>query len=99
MLQPSKFLAWLPGMLLDRQSDLNPYLVEKGGAVHGRLFGGRWAAAKGFGDHSIVVGHPQSTLVHVHLLFQQSAWSTQSRAALETKRPRRTACATEGKAT
>lgn len=67
------------GTMLDRQNDLNPYLVEKGGAVHGRLFGGRWAAAKGFGDHSIVVGHPQSTLVHVHLLFQQSAWGREQK--------------------
>lgn len=59
---------------------LNSYLVEKGGAVHGRLFGDWWAAAKGFGDHSIVVGHSQSTLVHVHLLFQQSAWGTTNRS-------------------
>lgn len=59
---------------------LNSYLVEKGGAVHGRLFGDWWAAAKGFGDHSIVVGHSQSALVHVHLLFQQSAWNTTNRS-------------------
>lgn len=49
------------------------YLVKEGGAVHGRLFGDWWwAAAKGFGDHSIIVGHSHSTLVHFHLLFQQS---------------------------
>lgn len=69
--------------LTDRQTDGPPhsYLVQKGGAVHGRLFGDWWAAAKGLGDHPIVVGHPQSTLVHVHLLFQQSACSRQARAA------------------
>lgn len=55
---------------------LDPYLVKEGGAVHGRLFGDWWAAAEGFGDHSIVVGHSQCTFVHIHLLFQQSAWGT-----------------------
>lgn len=51
------------------------YLVKEGGAVHGRLFGDWWwAAAKGFGDHSIIVGHSHSTLVHFHLLFQQSTF-------------------------
>lgn len=65
------------------KNHLNSYLVEEGGAVCGRLFGDWWAAAKGFGDHSIVVSHSQSTLVHVHLLFQQSAWSTTNRRILK----------------
>lgn len=66
------------------KNHLNSYLVKKGGAVHGRLFGDWWAAAKGFGDHSVVVSHSQSSLVHVHLLFQQSTWST--RHSPETRR-------------
>lgn len=73
-LAPLKGTGTMENASLHRQT--KPYLVKKGGAVHGRLFGDWWAAAKGLGDHPIVVGHPQSTLVHVHLLFQQSTCGT-----------------------
>lgn len=77
-------LKWKTSLIKQTKNHPNPYLVKKGGAVHGRLFGDWWAAAKGFGDHSIVVRHSQSTLVHVHLLFQQSAWNTTTEGTLKT---------------